>query len=190
MPNKYDYEKVKKATRLLLEGIGDDPERNGLKETPDRVAAMYAEILNGYDEDSKVGKYAKLFDEETNGDMVMVKDVAFYSYCEHHLQPFFGKLAIAYIPKDNKIIGLSKLVRLARIFAKRPQVQERLTKQIAELINEKIPNRGVVVRIEAEHMCMAIRGVRTPGAKTVTMKTMGLFASDSNMKEEFLQALK
>lgn len=187
---KYDYEKVKKATILLLEGIGDDPNRNGLIQTPDRVARMYQEILNGYDEDSKTSKIVKLFDEETNGDMVMVKNIPFYSFCEHHLVPFFGKLSIAYIPKDNKVLGLSKLVRLARIFAKRPQVQERLTKQIAEALDKHLPNRGVAVRLEAEHLCMSIRGVRTPGATTITMKTTGLFDSDSNKKEEFLDALK
>lgn len=187
---KFDDEKVEKAIKLLLEGIGDDPSRNGLIETPHRVKEMYKEILNGYDEENKIPKIMKLFDEETNGDMVMVKNVPFYSYCEHHLQPFFGKLAIAYIPKDNKIIGLSKLIRLARIFAKRPQVQERLTKQIAEALDKYLPNRGIAVRMECEHMCMAIRGVRTPGSLTVTMKTTGLFSSDSNKKEEFLNALK
>lgn len=187
---KFDPDKVEKAVRMLLEGIGDDPDRDGLKETPKRVSKMYQDIMNGYDEDSKIPKIMKTFDEETNGDMVLVKNVPFYSYCEHHLQPFIGKLAIAYIPKDNKILGLSKLVRLARVFAKRPQVQERLTKQIADALNHYLPNRGVAVRIEAEHMCMSIRGVRTPGAVTVTMKTTGLFDSDSNKKEEFLDALK
>ena len=187
---KYDAEKVKEATRLLLEGIGDDPNRDGLKETPNRVAKMYAKIMNGYDDgDEKIASLVKVFDEKTTGDMVMVKDIPFYSYCEHHLQPFVGKLAIAYIPTDNKVLGLSKLVRLARVFAKRPQVQERLTKQIVEAIHKYVPNDGVAIKLEAEHMCMSIRGVRTPGTKTITYKMTGKFNKPKS-REEFLEALR
>ena len=184
--NKYNFDKVKQATRLLLEGIGDDPDREGLKETPDRVARMYQEILNGYDLDYK--NHVKLFTCDSN-DMVVVKDIPFYSYCEHHLQLFVGKLSIAYLPK-GKVIGLSKLVRIARTFAKRPQIQERLTQQIHEAVQDSIPNEGVAVSIEAEHFCMSIRGVRTPGAKTKTTRLSGLFKEDSKARGEFLEALK
>jgi len=183
---KFNYEKVKKATKMLLEGIGDDPNREGLIETPDRVARMYQEILNGYDIDYK--KHAKLFSTKSN-DMVIVKDIPFYSYCEHHLQLFVGKLSIAYIP-DGKVIGLSKLVRIARTFAKRPQIQERLTEQIHNAVDDCIPNQGIAVSIEAEHFCMSIRGVRTPGTKTKTTKLSGLLKEDVKARTEFIEAIR
>ena len=182
-----NQEKIKQSVILLLEAIGDDPNREGLKETPDRVARMYAKILNGYDEDP--GKYLTVFEAESN-DMVIVKDIPFYSFCEHHLILFVGKMHIAYIP-DKKMIGLSKLVRMARVYAKRPQVQERLTKQIADILVEKLSN-DVMVYIEAEHYCMSIRGVRAPGSKTVTSAVRGKFLNppkNRNPKEEFLKAI-
>lgn len=163
----FDYEKVKQATTLLLEGIGDDPTRDGIKDTPDRVAQMYKEILCGLDQDP--GDYIKEFDnDEGYHGPVILKDADFYTYCEHHLQLFAGKLNIAYQPGD-KVVGLSKLVRISRVFAKRPQVQERLTKQIADALNTHLNPEWVVVKIEAEHFCMSIRGVRVPGTTTTTI---------------------
>ena len=182
-----DQEKIKKSVRMLLEAIGDDPDREGLIDTPDRVARMYAKILNGYEEDPK--KYLTMFTAESK-DMVIVKDIPFYSFCEHHLVLFVGKIHIGYIPNE-KMIGLSKLVRLARVFAKRPQVQERLTMQIANLLVEEL-SEDVMVYIEAEHFCMSIRGVRTPGTKTVTSAVRGKFLNppeNKNPKEEFLKAI-
>lgn len=182
---KFDYQKVKKATEMLLEGIGDDINREGIKETPDRVARMYQQIFNGYDLDPK--DYIKLFDNEGK-DMVTLSGVPFYSYCEHHLQPFIGTLTISYIP-NGKVIGISKLVRIARVYAKRPQIQERLTSQIHKAIEDNIPNLGVAVNITAEHMCMTIRGVRTPGALTTTTKLSGRF-EEPRTQAEFLGKVK
>lgn len=185
MRKKYNYEKVKKATKMLLEGIGDDPNREGLKETPDRVAKMYEKILNGYDDD--VEKYTKTFKAESRN-MVIVKDIPIYSYCEHHLVPFAGTISVSYIP-EKKMIGLSKLVRIARVFCKRPQVQERLTKQIADALT-KCLSKDVAVYIEAEHMCMSMRGVRTPGTKTITSEMRGHFLTVPSAKEEFLFSIR
>jgi len=182
-----DKEKIKKATRLLLEAIGDDPNREGLLETPKRVAEMYAKILNGFDE--KPEKHLKVFKAESH-DMVIVKDIPFYSYCEHHLVPFFGRIHVGYITNE-KMIGLSKIVRMLRVFAKRPQVQERLTKQIADALTSVL-SEDVIVYVEAEHMCMSMRGVRAPGTTTVTAAVRGKFLNppeNKNPKEEFLFAI-
>ena len=191
-PNiKFNHHLIEEGVKLVIRGIGDDPDRPGVLETPKRVANMYQEILNGYDEINDIEKHVKLFDEQHSG-MVIVKDVPFYSFCEHHMVPFVGKLSIAYIPSDQEntgVLGLSKLVRLARVFAKKLQVQERLTVEISDAINKYVPNLGVAVRIEAEHMCMSIRGARTPGAKTVTTKLTGLFFEDAKARSEFQEAL-
>jgi len=186
---KYDKEKVMQGVKTLIEGIGDDPNRDGLVETPKRVAEMYSKILDGYDDIENIEQHIKLFDEGSE-DMVMVKNVPFYSFCEHHIIPFVGKLHIAYIPSGKQILGISKLVRIARIFAKKLQVQERLTKEIADAISKYVPNRGVAVRIEAEHMCMSIRGVRTPGATTITTRLTGLFREDAKARNEFVEAIR
>ena len=186
---KFNKKKVEDGVKLIIEGIGDNPNRDGLIETPNRVARMYQHILNGYDEINEVKKHVKLFDDKSK-DMVIITNVSFYSFCEHHIIPFVGKLHIAYIPKGEKIIGISKLVRIARIYAKTLQVQERLTRQIADAISKHVPNDGVAVRIEAEHFCMSIRGVRTPGAKTVTTKLTGLFKEDIKARNEFIEAIK
>lgn len=172
----YDYNKVKKATRLLLEGIGDDPDRDGLEGTPDRVAQMYKEILSGYDLDTN--DHVTLFENDNDYyGPVILKDAAFYSYCEHHLQLFAGTLNIAYEPTD-KVIGLSKLVRVARVYAKRPQVQERLTKQIADALQSHLEPQWVIVKIDAEHFCMSIRGARVPGTTTTTLYGYGEYPND------------
>ena len=179
----YDKEKVKQATRLFLEGIGEDPDRDGLKETPDRVARMYEKTLKGYWDDPE--QYLKVFDDNTKN-MVVVKDIPFFSYCEHHIAPFIGKLHIGYIPQ-KKVIGISKLVRLS----KRLQIQERLTDQIADLLMDKLNPLGVMVYIEAEHTCMTLRGVRTPGASTVTSAVRGVFEDPTKgARQEFLEAVR
>lgn len=174
--SKFDYEKVKEATKLLLEGIGDDPTRNGIKDTPDRVAKMYQEILNGYD--LNPDDFITEFDNDGGYvGPVILRGAKFYTYCEHHLQPFVGELNIAYSPRD-KVVGLSKLVRISRVFAKRPQVQERLTKQISDAIEQHLKPEWAVVKIEAEHMCMSIRGVRLPGTTTTTISGHGDYPKD------------
>ena len=179
-----DKEKIRKAIRLLLEGIGEDPDREGLKETPDRIARMWEEFegLRTFD--------MKLFEEFGNyNEMVLVKDVRFYSLCEHHLLPFFGKVHIAYIP-DGVICGLSKLVRTVRAFALRPQVQERLTDEIADFLQEQLKPKGVGVVIEAEHLCMSMRGAMSPGHITTTSALRGVFLDDMKTREEFLKLIR
>lgn len=181
-----DRVKIEEGIRLVLEGIGEDPNREGLLDTPKRVAKMYMKTLNGYTEDPK--EHLRLFTEKTDN-MVIVKDIPFFSYCEHHLVPFIGKIHIGYIPKD-KIIGISKLVRLARVFCKRLQVQERLTDQIADILQKELDPQGVMVYIEAEHGCMVLRGVRTPGAKTITAAVRGVFTDhDKTAKAEFMLSI-
>ena len=183
-----DQEKVKKAVRLLLEGIGEDADREGLIETPDRIARMCEEIYGGYEEDAKE-HLCKTFHVE-NSDMVVEKDITFYSMCEHHLAPFFGVAHVAYIPaSDGRICGLSKLARLVDAFAKRPQVQERLTSQIADTLIEQLHPQGVIVVLEAEHMCMTMRGIKKPGSKTVTYAARGVFGTDAALQESFWHML-
>ena len=156
-----DKERIQNAVREILIAVGEDPDREGLLETPKRVANMYEEIFAGLTEDPK--QHIKLFNEQSNDEMVIVKDIPFYSMCEHHLLPFFGKAHIGYIPSDNKIIGLSKLARIVDNFAKKPQVQERLTSDIADFLNDNLQPKGVAVIMEAEHMCMTMRGARAAG---------------------------
>lgn len=183
-----DKEKIENAVKEILIAIGEDPNREGLLETPKRVANMYEEIFAGLTEDPK--QHIKLFDEQSNDEMVIVKDIPFYSMCEHHLLPFFGKAHIAYIPSDNKIIGLSKLARIVDNFAKKPQVQERLTSDVADFLNENLQPKGVAVIMEAEHMCMTMRGVRAAGAKTQTSALRGIMRSDAKSRAEVLSLLK
>lgn len=183
----FDENKVRDAVKLLLEGIGEDPNRDGLKDTPDRVMRMYKETLGGYYEDPE--QHLRVFDDPTQN-MVIVKDIPFFSYCEHHLAPFIGKLHIGYVP-NGKVIGISKLVRLARVFAKRLQIQERLTDQIADLLEKTLKPLGVMVYLEAEHTCMALRGVRTPGAKTVTSAVRGCFRDKTEQaRSEFMEGIR
>ncbi len=177
----FDKEKVKKSCELFLEGIGEDIARDGLKETPQRYANFMETVLSGYDEDPK--KYLKIFEDDAE-DMVMVEG-PIYSFCEHHIALFQGKIAIAYIP-NGKVIGISKLIRIARVFAKRVQIQERLVRQIADFLEENLSPLGVAVHIKAEHSCMSIRGVRTPGSKTTTTRLTGLFKTDPASRQEFM----
>lgn len=157
-------------------------------ETPKRVANMYEEIFAGLTEDPK--QHIKLFNEQSNDEMVIVKDIPFYSMCEHHLLPFFGKAHIGYIPSDNKIIGLSKLARIVDNFAKKPQVQERLTSDIADFLNDNLQPKGVAVIMEAEHMCMTMRGARAAGSKTQTSALRGIMRTDAKTRAEVLSLLK
>ena len=180
-------EKIEAAVKLLLEGIGEDVNREGLVETPARIARMYEEVFSGMDEDAK-DFLAKRFHVENN-DMVLEKDIIFYSMCEHHLLPFYGKAHVAYIP-DGEVVGLSKLARTVETYAKRPQLQERMTNQIADAIMEHLNAKGVMVMIEAEHMCMTMRGVQKPGTKTVTTITRGAFNDDYSLQQTFLNMVK
>lgn len=182
-----DEAKIRQGVRLLLEGIGEDPKREGLVETPGRIARMYEEIFGGMAQDAAV-PLAKTFTAE-NADMVLEKDITFFSTCEHHLLPFYGKAHVAYIP-DGKVAGLSKLARVVEIYAKRPQLQEQMTTQIAEALMEHLKPKGAVVMLEAEHMCMTMRGVKKPGAKTVTFAAKGLFEEDGRLLERFFQMVR
>ena len=183
-----DKERIQNAVREILIAVGEDPDREGLLETPKRVANMCEEIFAGLTEDPK--QHIKLFNEQSNDEMVIVKDIPFYSMCEHHLLPFFGKAHIGYIPSDNKIIGLSKLARIVDNFAKKPQVQERLTSDIADFLNDNLQPKGVAVIMEAEHMCMTMRGARAAGSKTQTSALRGIMRTDAKTRAEVLSLLK
>ena len=165
-----DKEKIQKAIKMLLEAIGEDPDREGLVDTPKRVANMYEELSAGYRDDEKI-HLSKTFDVST-GNLVIEKDITFTSMCEHHLMPFFGKIAIAYIPSD-RVVGLSKLARTVEVFARRLQLQERLTHDIAQAIMDNLKAKGVIVLCEAEHTCMTARGVKKVGSKTITYTLLG-----------------
>ncbi len=182
-----DEEKVKEAIRLLLEGIGEDPSREGLKDTPERVARMYTEVLSGMEE-SAAQHLSRTFSDGSDG-IVLERDITFYSTCEHHLMPFYGKAHIAYLPK-GKVVGLSKLARTVEVFARRLQMQERMTAQIADAVEKELYCRGVMVLLEAEHTCMTMRGVKKPGSKTVTVACRGVFEEDRAMQERFYRMLE
>lgn len=184
----FDYSKVEKAVTMILEAIGEDPSREGLKDTPARVARMYEEIFCGLKEDPEAN-LEKIFAED-HKEMVIVKDIPLYSMCEHHLLPFYGKAHVAYIPREGKVTGLSKLARVVEGYAKRPQLQERLTSQVADTIMRRLNPMGVLVVIEAEHMCMTFRGVRKPGSKTVTSAVRGLFQKSEATRAEAFALIK
>ena len=180
-----DSEKIKKAVTMILEAIGEDTGREGLLDTPRRVADMYGEIFKGVqvsDEDLKkiIVTFTATYDED---EMVIVKDIPFYSMCEHHLLPFFGKAHVAYFPKDNKVTGLSKIARAVAIISRAPQLQEKLTVQIADAIMDIVDPMGVFVIVEAEHLCMIMRGIKKPGSKTVTSAIRGAFKRKSTREE-------
>lgn len=183
-----DKQRIENAVRELLLAVGEDPERDGLLETPKRVANMYEEIFSGLNADP--AEHLKLFHESSNDEMVIVRDIPLYSMCEHHLLPFVGKAHIGYIPSDNKIIGLSKFARIVDCFAKRPQVQERLTSQIADFLEEHLKPQGVAVVIEAEHMCMTMRGARAAGSSTQTSALRGIMRTDARTRAEVMALLK
>lgn len=182
-----DHEKIKEAVRLLLEGIGEDVNREGLRETPDRIARMYEEIYGGLDEDASE-HLSKVF-TVTHNEMVLEKDIVFYSTCEHHLMPFYGKAHVAYIP-NGKVVGLSKLARTVEVYARRPQIQEQMTGQIADAIMEQLKPQGVMVMVEAEHMCMTMRGIKKPGSKTLSIAARGVFEENEPLQNRFFQMVR
>ncbi|MGB9710806.1 MAG: GTP cyclohydrolase I FolE [Thermodesulfovibrio sp.] len=179
-------EKIKKGVRLIIEGIGEDPERDGIKDTPERIARMYEEIFKGLEPPEE--ELLKCIEGETHDEMVLLKNIPFYSVCEHHFLPFFGYAHIAYIP-DGRIVGLSELPRAVDYLAKRPQIQERLTKELANLIMEKLRPKGCMVVIEAEHLCMSMRGIKKPGAKTITSAVRGIFRRSQKTRQEALELI-
>jgi GTP cyclohydrolase I len=186
-PEKIDHDRIAKAVREILFAIGENPDREGLLETPQRVARMYAELFGGMLDDP--AQHTKKFFKENYNEIVMVRDISFNSVCEHHLLPFIGKVHIGYIP-NGRVIGLSKLARVVEVFSHRPQVQERLTEQIAELLYEKLNAKGVAVVVEAEHSCMTIRGVQKPGALCITSALRGIFLKNPSSRAEILALIK
>lgn len=187
-PKSVDLELIAQGVRLILEGVGEDPERAGLQRTPERVAEMYAELTSGMREDAR--QHVTPLPGDKHDEMVIVKDISIASLCEHHLAPFVGRCHIAYIPKNGRILGLSKLARLAETYARRLQVQERLTSEIANTLYEALQPLGVMVVIEAEHTCMTLRGVRKPGAITVTSCVLGGFRKDPRTRAEAMALIK
>lgn len=182
-----DKEKVKAGVKLILEGIGEDINREGLLETPERVARMYEEIFGGMDMDA-AEPLSKHFHADTN-EMVLEKDITFYSTCEHHLLPFYGKAHIAYVP-NGEVAGLSKLARTVEVYARRPQIQEQMTAQIADALMEYLKPKGAVVMLEAEHMCMTMRGIKKPGSRTVTYVTRGIFSENEQLLNQFFYMVR
>ncbi|WP_312095990.1 GTP cyclohydrolase I FolE [Niallia sp.] len=186
--SKINIPQIEEAIRLLLEAVGEDPNREGLLDTPKRVAKMYEEVFSGLTIDPK--EYFETIFHEDHEELVLVKDIPFYSMCEHHLVPFYGKAHVAYIPKGGRVAGLSKLARAIEAVSKRPQLQERITSTVADTMMETLEPHGVMVVVEAEHMCMTMRGVKKPGAKTVTSAVRGVFQTDSDKRAEVFAMIK
>ncbi|NMA69531.1 MAG: GTP cyclohydrolase I FolE [Desulfitobacterium sp.] len=184
----FDMEKIEEAVTMILEAIGEDPSREGLVDTPKRVARMYREVFSGLHDDPS--RHLNVQFSEDHEEMIIVKDIPLYSMCEHHLIPFYGKVHVAYIPRKGKVTGLSKIARVVEGFAKRPQLQERLTGQIADSIMDVLNARGALVVVEAEHMCMTMRGVKKPGSMTLTSAVRGIFQTDSATRAEGFALIK
>lgn len=182
-----DQNKIKKAVRMILEAVGENADREDLKKTPERVAEMYAEIFSGISKDP--ARELEVLLAEKHDEIVLLKDIPLYSVCEHHLLPFIGKAHIAYIPKNNKVTGLSKIVRVVEVLSKRLQVQERLTTEIAEILMKKLKPMGVMVIIEAEHLCMSMRGIKKSGVLTVTSAVRGVFKENPKTRAETLSLI-
>ena len=187
-PRDVDLDLIARGVRMILEGIGEDPSRLGLQDTPQRVAEMYAELTAGMREDPQ--QHVRPLPGDKHDEMVIVKDIHFASLCEHHLAPFVGKTHIAYIPKGGRIVGLSKLARLVETFARRLQVQERLTSEVADTLFDGLKPLGVMVVIEAEHTCMTLRGVKKPGALTITSAIRGAFRKDPRTRAEAMSLIQ
>ncbi|MFS0576735.1 GTP cyclohydrolase I FolE [Sporosarcina sp. 179-K 3D1 HS] len=185
---QFDNQKLEEAVKMILEAIGEDPNREGLLETPKRVAKMYAEVFEGMGKDPK--EYFTTVFNENHDEVVLVKDIQFHSMCEHHLVPFFGLAHVAYIPRDGVVAGLSKLARAVETTAKRPQLQERITSTVADTMMDMLNPYGVYVVIEAEHMCMTMRGIKKPGAKTVTTVARGVYEHDEVKRAEILSLIR
>ncbi|MDF2589728.1 MAG: cyclohydrolase [Anaerocolumna sp.] len=182
-----DHKKIEEAVKLFLEGIGEDVNREGLQDTPKRIALMCEEIFSGLNNDAK--EHLQRTFTATNNEMVIEKEIPFYSVCEHHLLPFYGKAHIGYIP-DGKVVGISKLARTVDVYAKRPQIQEQMTAQIADDIMSNLNPKGVIVLLEAEHMCMTMRGVRKPGTLTTTYVCRGEFDNNAELRNTFFKLIK
>jgi GTP cyclohydrolase I len=188
-PDGFDAKKIEEGVRLILEGIGEDPDRGGLRETPARVARMYEEIFAGVGKDAS--QLVTVVEGADHDEMIMVRDIPLYSSCEHHLLPWIGKAHVAYIPnKAQQITGLSKIARVVDLLSRKPQVQERLTTEIADAIDTALTPRGVFVVIEAEHLCMTMRGIKKPGSRTVTSTVRGLFRSDARTRQEAMDHIR
>ena len=179
--------KIEEAVRLFLEGIGEDPYREGLKETPRRISEMCNELFGGMEQDASE-HMSKVFTADNN-EMVLEKDISFYSVCEHHFLPFYGKVHIAYVP-NGKVVGLSKLARTVEVYARRAQIQEKMTSQIAEDVMKYLEPQGVMVMIEAEHMCMTMRGIKKPGTTTVSYVAKGVFETNTELRNTFFHLVK
>ena len=179
-----DEERIKKAVRAILEAVGERPDREGLKDTPQRVANMYKEIFGGIAKNP--ASELKILKGHNFDEIVLVKDIPFYSMCEHHLLPFHGKAHVAYVPDGNRIVGISKLPRVVEVLSRRPQIQERLTTQIADVINETIKPKGVMVVVEAEHLCVTMRGIKKSGSKVKTSVVRGIFRENEKTRAETL----
>jgi GTP cyclohydrolase IA len=183
-----DHEKIQQAVRMILEAVGEDPNREGLQDTPARVARMYEEVFQGLKQNPK--EYFSVVFNEDHEELVLVKDIPFYSMCEHHLVPFYGVAHVGYIPRGGRVTGLSKLARAVEAVAKRPQLQERITATVANSIVEMLDPHGVVVVVEAEHLCMTMRGVKKPGAMTVTSAVRGIFETDAASRAEVFSLIR
>ncbi len=183
-----DKKKIEKGVKLILEGIGEDTDRPGIKSTPKRIAELYEEIFSGLHTGTE--EILVPIEGESHDEMVLLKDIPFYSVCEHHLLPFIGRAHMAYIPSGGKIVGLSKLAQALEVFAKRPQVQERLTTQLADLIMDKLKPKGAMVVIDAEHLCLSMRGIKKPNARTVTSAVRGIFRTKESTRIELLELIK
>lgn len=183
-----NYKQIEEAVKLILDAIGEDTNREGLQDTPKRVAKMYAEVFSGLNEDAS--EHLKTVFSEEHEELVLVKDIPFFSMCEHHLVPFFGKAHVAYIPKGGKVTGLSKLARTVDTIARRPQLQERITADVVDAIMGNLSPHGAMVVVEAEHMCMTMRGIKKPGAVTVTTAVRGVFKEEEEKRREVLALIK
>lgn len=185
-----DKKKIIQATKLILEAIGENPEREGVASTPERVADMYEEITSGYLVKNPAKILSTFYKTESYSEIILVKDIPFFSLCEHHLLPFFGRAAVAYIPKNRVLIGISKIPRLIDVFARRIQIQERLTQQTADTIVKALEPLGVMVIIEAEHLCMTMRGIKKQGSKMLTSALRGVFMTDAKVRAEAMNLIK
>ncbi|CUM97044.1 MULTISPECIES: GTP cyclohydrolase I FolE [Turicibacter] len=183
-----DKNKIEEAVKMILEAIGENPSREGLIDTPARVARMYEEVFSGLHDDPK--KHLQVYFSEEYDQYVLVQDIVFHSMCEHHLLPFFGRVHVAYYPENDAVVGLSKIPRVVDIVSKRPQLQERMGKQIGDAIVETLQSKGVMVVIEAEHMCMVMRGIKKPGAITKTIYSTGVFKEEIALRQEVLNLIK
>ncbi len=183
-----NLKKIEKGVRLILEGVGEDPDRPGIKDTPKRVARMYEEIFSGIETPTE--EILGHIEGESHEELVLLKDVPFYSVCEHHLLPFIGKAHVAYVPGKGKIAGISELAKALEVLAKRPQVQERLTAQLADLIMARLKPKGAMVIIDAEHLCLSMRGIKKPGSRTVTSAVRGIFRTKESTRHELLELIK